>query len=38
MLSLFTFLPVRRQLVSIIVPMAGQQLSRVNAVCAVLLL
>ncbi|KAM9110788.1 LOW QUALITY PROTEIN: solute carrier family 2, facilitated glucose transporter member 7 [Megaptera novaeangliae] len=31
-LSLFTFPPVRRQLVSIIVPMAGQQLSRVNAV------
>ncbi|KAB0402950.1 hypothetical protein E2I00_003608, partial [Balaenoptera physalus] len=31
-LSLFTFPPVRQQLVSIIVPMAGQQLSRVNAV------
>eukprot|EP00069_Balaena_mysticetus_P008889 bmy_06045T0 len=34
-LSLFTFPPVRWQLVSIIVPMAGQQLSRVNAAGAV---
>lgn len=32
-LNLFTFRPVRWQLISIIVLMAGQQLSGINAVC-----
>jgi hypothetical protein len=32
-LNLFTFRPLRWQLISIVVLMAGQQLSGINAVC-----